>query len=213
MFEFSLKNGKRQLKGGLICLILNVVAIVIFIILSNIIKDVTGLLVINILFAILIGISGLLALIKLVFGIVVYHAERTSVRNQTLIENEEKTTIDSKLPTKIKFTKITKTSKNSVDESLIKKIEKILPVKLESELEKIKLEDKKIKPVILNDWYISKSKTLEIYLSNNHVYKILNIDNKILKEWNKVPFNTKTMLFYNLLIDKSIICIIDSKKK
>ncbi|MBQ0045440.1 MAG: hypothetical protein KBS35_00935 [Mycoplasma sp.] len=87
MFEYSLDNGKAQLKGGLICFIWTAVLTVVWLLLM-LIPNATAQIILTVLFAIPICILGILFIIKTIFGAIVYHAERTSQRSSFAIQAE-----------------------------------------------------------------------------------------------------------------------------
>lgn len=88
MFTFSLDNGKKQFVDGINCLISAVVLSTFFALLTLIDNDITKL--IFTIFAVLFGvILGLTGSIKLIFGAVVYHAERTSSRSSFTIMGDK----------------------------------------------------------------------------------------------------------------------------
>ncbi|XQP55319.1 MAG: hypothetical protein ACOQNV_00920 [Mycoplasmoidaceae bacterium] len=82
LFEYSLENGKKQLKQGLIFLIVNVLISCVWL-LFRLIPSEKAQLAFTIIFSIALIIMGTLMIIKIVFGAIVYHAERTGGRRNS----------------------------------------------------------------------------------------------------------------------------------
>ncbi|MCQ3914449.1 MAG: hypothetical protein MJ201_01340 [Mycoplasmoidaceae bacterium] len=95
MFEYTLENGKHQLKIGLQCLIAGVI-IGIVLGLFTLIPNLGCAIAFTVLGALAGGILGIIGAIKVIFGAVVYHAERTSHRSASVIDREDKANNSSK---------------------------------------------------------------------------------------------------------------------
>ena len=81
MFEYSLENGKKQFKQGFILFLISsalcIIAWIIFKCINSVNDSIWLVCFYGLIMAILIILS-VFAVIKIIFGAVVYHAERTS---------------------------------------------------------------------------------------------------------------------------------------